>query len=851
MLMNMNARLNKLKLKRRYLPLLFLPLAAWADNPPATQTLANNSPPPMTIAATNTATLAMARGMALASGELLAHSRYGKILTPSAMALTLVIPQLAEAQMEGALALDSVQIGDERAVIRFLRQAGLAPEYARQAATQLAQGVNHDARCKGSRSQCVVNSDGMAVVIDYYARQVRLFFAPAWFIRDERQVEYLQSGSGRMALINHASLSANRYSSGSSIYARDYGLLGLPGGYLKYDASANETRVDVSDFNYVFQRGWLKAQLGAIGNGYDFNPSTQRSLFRNSQMSGAMVGNSAELRVRDRSDRSYGYYAPLPGVLEVWRDDKLLLRRSVTAGRGELSYQTLPSGIYQAQVQIKGLNDEIFSSQSLLIVNDGPALEGVSSHITAAHLDRHGYYGNSWMSELGVTVPVGPRLSLSALGNYVSGDNGEWLGTLGADWRSGDITLSMLQTLGNNGYLKSDAIATLYPLSLQFTQERYRQRNSRAIDAPALTLTPEDVLAPATLPDYRRDNPGETLTRRSLLANYSVSLTTNHSLQLGYQWFDERAQRSNNYNVTLFSRLWWEINLTAGVNYTRRNLWSANLGLSIPFGSLQASSYYLQQNHGRWRSQNTLNYTQNLGEAWSVNAQAGQQFANNGPQSSLSFGGTYQGPIDARSQIYLASDQHGVTGSLDLQSHQVVSAQGISFHSASELGQNAILRLPPQPTGEVQLALKDQASGHTRYYAQGEGRIVALPAYSRYQLEGRLIGSDRVFDNHQSHYRRQVDLLPGRMIDAGRPVFSVRNQAVLVRRDGKAIDQLRCEGAGCINVRRVQEGLFILQLQQNGAIHLLSDGERCATLPSATALPADQLPIVECQREKV
>ncbi|WCF13627.1 hypothetical protein N4G58_08245 [Edwardsiella piscicida] len=46
----------------------------------------------MTIAATNTATLAMARGMALASGELLAHSRYGKILTPSAMALTLVIP---------------------------------------------------------------------------------------------------------------------------------------------------------------------------------------------------------------------------------------------------------------------------------------------------------------------------------------------------------------------------------------------------------------------------------------------------------------------------------------------------------------------------------------------------------------------------------------------------------------------------------------------------------------------------------------------------------------------------------------------------------------------------------------
>ncbi|WP_370556801.1 hypothetical protein [Edwardsiella tarda] len=226
---------------------------------------------PMTIAATNTATLAMARGMALASGQPLAHSRYGKILTPSAMTLTLVIPQLGEERVEGVLALDSVQVSDQAAVTRFLQLAGLAPAYARQAATRLAQGVNHDSRCKGSRSRCVVNSDGMAVVIDYYARQVRLFFAQAWFARDERQVEYLQGG-GRMALLNHASLSANRYTRGGSLYARDYGLLGLPGGYLKYDASSTEARIAVNDFNYVFQRGWFKAQLGAIGNGYDFTP---------------------------------------------------------------------------------------------------------------------------------------------------------------------------------------------------------------------------------------------------------------------------------------------------------------------------------------------------------------------------------------------------------------------------------------------------------------------------------------------------------------------------------------------------------------------------------------------------
>lgn len=841
----------RIEIRTGWLSFGFLFLVTWADPARPAQTLANNTAAELAMAANNnTATLALARGMTLASGELLAHSRYSKILTPQHMTLVLVIPQLAEAHFEGELALDSVQISDEAALIRFLQQAGVAPAYARQAAAQLAQGVSHDQRCKGNRSQCVVSSDSMTVVIDYYARRVRLFFAPAWFARDERQVEYLQGGHGHMALLNHASLSANRYTSGNSFYARDYGLLGLPGGYLKYDASRSERRFDVNEFNYIFQRGWAKAQLGAIGNGYDFNPSTQRSLFRNSQMSGVMLGNSAELRVRDRNDRSYGYYAPLPGVLEVWRNDKLLLRRSVAAGRGTLAYQTLPTGIYQVQVQIKGLNDEIFSSQSLLIVNEGPALEGVSSHITAAHLDRHNYYGNNWMGELGITLPVGQRLSLSTLGNYVSGEGREWLGSLGADWRSGNATLSMLQTLGNHGYLKSDALATLSPLSLQFTQERYRQRNRRGVDKSDVAVTPEAVLASSPLADYRDDNPGETLTRRSLLANYSFALTANHSLQLGYQWFDEQSQHSNTYNFTLFSRLWWGINLTAGVNYARRDLWSVNLGLSVPFGNLQASSDYLQQSHGRWRSQNMLNYTQSLGANGSLNAQLGQQFANDGPQTSLSVGGTYQGPVDARSQLYLTSDQHSVTGSLDLQSNQVVSAQGISFQSTRELNQNAILRLPPQPAGEVQLTLKDLSNGYTRYYAQGEGRLIALPAYSRYQLEGRLIGSDKLFDNNQSQYRLQVDLLPGRMFDAGRPVFSVRNQAILVRRDGKGLDQLRCEGAGCISVRRVQEGLFILQLQPTGVIHLLSGGESCVTLPSATALPSARLPLVECQREK-
>ncbi|MDA6076973.1 hypothetical protein O0544_12350 [Edwardsiella anguillarum] len=80
----------------------------------------------MQTLARNNATLAMTHGMSLASGIPLASSRYSKILTPTPMAITLVIPQLDEDRFEGELALDSVRIEDVGAVTAFLYRAGLS-----------------------------------------------------------------------------------------------------------------------------------------------------------------------------------------------------------------------------------------------------------------------------------------------------------------------------------------------------------------------------------------------------------------------------------------------------------------------------------------------------------------------------------------------------------------------------------------------------------------------------------------------------------------------------------------------------------------------------------------------------
>ncbi|WP_395755823.1 hypothetical protein OT793_00975 [Edwardsiella ictaluri] len=95
-------------------------------------------------------------------------------------------------------------------------------------------------------------------------------------------------------------------------------------------------------------------------------------------------------------------------------------------------------------------------------------------------------------------------------------------------------------------------------------------------------VEPDDVPQPSLIPDYLDQHPGMSANRENLLANYSVALHQDHTLQLGYQFFHEQSQRSQYYTLSLFSRLPWNINLTASLNYARNDLWSASVGLSVP-----------------------------------------------------------------------------------------------------------------------------------------------------------------------------------------------------------------------------------------------------------------------------
>ncbi|WP_395755824.1 hypothetical protein OT793_00980 [Edwardsiella ictaluri] len=128
------------------------------------------------------------------------------------------------------------------------------------------------------------------------------------------------------------------------------------------------------------------------------------------------------------------------------------------------------------------MNDELFSDQSLLLVNDGPTLEGVSTHLSVGRLDDHAYYGNAWMGELGVTVPLGDIVSLSGLTGYA---DREFLGTLGGRYPQQQPHPVAAADPGQPGVSEERSGRHLPPLSLQYTRERYRQRERPFSPHPA------------------------------------------------------------------------------------------------------------------------------------------------------------------------------------------------------------------------------------------------------------------------------------------------------------------------------------------------------------------------------
>ncbi len=106
------------------------------------------------------------QALTLANGESLASSRYAGIITPESETVRVIFDGVTEAELSAKISLDSVQFESNEQFSGFLKSVGISDNYLEKILKQNSGGgFAHSESCKGARSECVVISKGIDLVI--------------------------------------------------------------------------------------------------------------------------------------------------------------------------------------------------------------------------------------------------------------------------------------------------------------------------------------------------------------------------------------------------------------------------------------------------------------------------------------------------------------------------------------------------------------------------------------------------------------------------------------------------------------------------------------------------------------
>lgn len=360
--------------------------------------------------------------LVLAGGISLNVSRYAGIITPEPGTVKVLFDGVTESTLNAKISLDTVQFQDNAQFESFLKNAGIREKYIEKILNQNTRvGFVHSQGCQGPRSECIVVSKGIDFVVDYYNQTIRLFVAPELLGKSVGENSYLTL-NGELGIINNLSgyyyETFGRYD--PTYYIRDQGVAGAGAGFIRYNIYRSDYQNNVDELYY--SRALIagnKILAGRTQSNGNFNPSSAQSLFSDISVNGIRFGTAEELVDRSYGKKTFSYYSPSTGIVEVSKDNILVYAIATQAGYGEINLANLPYGQYNALVQVKSSSGILVSSQNVLINNTGSFNSDFSWHLfvgNSGSSDNEFVRKNTEVIESGVQLPVN---TLTAL--YVGG----------------------------------------------------------------------------------------------------------------------------------------------------------------------------------------------------------------------------------------------------------------------------------------------------------------------------------------------------------------------------------------------------------------------------------------------
>ncbi|EBU1124671.1 hypothetical protein CSK01_09180 [Salmonella enterica] len=784
------------------------------------------------------------QALTLANGESLASSRYAGIITPESETVRAVFDGVTEAGLSAKLSLDSVQFENNELFSEFLKNAGISDNYLEKILKQNSVGgFAHSESCKGARSECVVVSKGVDFVIDYYNKVVRLFVAPELLKKSSGDVSYLVLNGGP-GLINN--LSAYYYSSfgrnSPSYYLRDQGTGGLGAGFVRYNLYRSDYKYNLDDLYYNRAVGESnKILAGRVQNSGNFNPSSMQSLLSDIPTKGFRFGTAPE-----QVDHSYGkkvfrFYSPVNGTVEVRRRGEIVYVMAVQAGYGDINLGSLPSGQYNALVQVKSSSGDVISSQNVLINNSGAFDNNFAWHFFAGQSD--GYYSDL-ASEKQKIIDAGFQLPVTDF-------SAAWFG-------GGRVEKNNIFGVGillKNEYVSASARAGSGSNDLHYYELNAYLENLSA--------------------SYKRVHTGKGWGKRrtesdnkNFSANYNVSLSSRMSASVGYTYssglisgfssYDDYNQgllaeslypgkSYVNVNRSIFASVYYNFN-NGSTLYMNGNKsvgsenYGVSLGMSIPLGErVRFSNVSNYSNGGKLTNNSTVDYSNKISEKWSQTISAGTYLADT-RYSTMTYNLSHNSNILRGSGYIYATDKGQKQATVSADSTQIINGSGIYFTPSSLQDEAFVIR---GPGADYDISVRNMTDNTTRYL-DATTDFISVPAYSKIMVTSDTDSSALVFADRQSKHSDIFSMVPGSSVVTGKETIKVNTVIMKLRNaDGEFAVSASCKSESCVSVSRLSRGVFKIKYTGNH-FTVRSRNEQC----HAHDLQNEKFISVSCENHK-
>ncbi|WP_421215148.1 TcfC E-set like domain-containing protein [Aeromonas jandaei] len=767
------------------------------------------------------------------------------LMVPRPMVAEFVLLNGNSIQLDAQLGNYEVRLDDSASIARFkefLLANNVREGAANSLATDLQIGKGSAPDCKGDKQSCQVQvDDGFSVVVDAPAKRVRVMLAPEVYREDTGKPQYHAAYNSHPALINKMSLFRSHFNGEFSSTLNDKMVLGLPYGHLRGDfqrfANKQEQSLIVDNLEYNLDLAGFRMMAGR--SRYFNNQNTTNLLnFSSQQKEGMYLMSSRNLMWGNISSyqRTY-FYMPQAGAVEAYRDGQLLFSHPVDAGQQYISYDQLPPGVYQLTLKLMS-GEDVISEQVVSINNNS------SVALPTGQIDYS--VGVSRLESNDQTLPI-------AEGSVAFRPHDNVLLASGLTLSDEEELFSGAVSWSVNNDLRLDSAVGLFTDRSRYVQSALSWRN---VSLGYQALTGSDT---EPVKSSGQGTPVDTRLSTMLLGQSNEYRQV--SLSTSYQWDTVSAYASlfvhDMSNTESGSTQTVSANAGLSMPFYANSTLGFNLGISdnisvpaagdksgykdvtlgvnwsLPLGERTQMIANMQgSRNGAGNAYSTVRHQFAPMDNLSTSLEAGARYTGTRTEATASGSLNYRGAAFQTSGNGTLSEKNNNIF-VSLEGSQVLSADGLHF-TVDESESYLLVRdsgaLDKQTKSMTQGGLL--VMGNEREFGSAKAFEPAaepqLTPLGNYQYHTVKIQGD----NGLVHNRGDKDIrgfaFPGTLLTM-ETRFEREYQLLgaFYLPDGSPASSITCDGEACMQVEKLDEGLFKVRLSGDGGYQLLSGRYQC------------------------